>query len=269
MTRLVLLCVTIMSLCVYTVAQHPTKCDPKNAPLILPSTGENGSSRSCCQAGRELFEVGPHGMAHREVGRPCSMNDHTSSTHCAIGAGTTGPHPLPVCDFGACGALIVEVIPSVLADTVIFKPTSKPQVCGYQTKDPVSGAVSSFPEPYTNQHQYAGVTAACPYTACLVGGRPATTFTLTAVADHAAGRVKTNPPGITISGAGTDSKEFATAVTFIADPHGEHARAVFSGACIKTGEYGHTAVCSTQLVPNPDVTVTYECHAGFTCLGPH
>ena len=67
----------------------------------------------------------------------------------------------------------------------------------------------------------------------------------------------------------TDSREFATAVTFIADPHGEHARAVFSGACIKTGEYGHTAVCSTQLVPNPDVTVTYECHAGSHCFGPH
>src|SRR6476661_4870812 len=157
MTRLVLLCATLIALGVYTVAQHPTTCDPKNAPLLLPSTQTNGSSPSCCQAGRELFEIGPKGMAHRKLGRPCSMDDPASSTHCAVGDGTTGPHPLPVCDFGACGALIVEVIPSVLADTMIFKPTSKPQVCGYQTKDPVSGAVSSFPEPYTNQPRYPGV----------------------------------------------------------------------------------------------------------------
>ncbi|MGH9552577.1 MAG: hypothetical protein ACRD3W_24570 [Terriglobales bacterium] len=152
---------------------------------------------------------------------------------------------------------------------MIFKPTSKPQECGYQTKDPVSQAISSVPEPYTNQPQYPGVTAACPYTACLAGGRPATTFTVTAVADHATGHVKTNPPGITISGAGTNSKEFAKAVTLIADPHGQHARAVFSGSCIKTGDYGHAAVCKTNLIPLPAVTVTYECHAGFSCLGPH
>lgn len=269
MTRLVLLCATFISLSVYAVAQQPTKCDGKNAPLLLPSTGGNGSSRSCCQAGRKLFEVGPKGMAHRKLGHPCSMDNPTSSTHCAIGDGTSGPHPLPLCDFGACGALVVEVIPSVLDDIVIFKPTSQPLVCGYKTKDPVSGAISSVPEPYTNQPQYPGVTAACPYTACLVGGRPATTFTLTAVANQATGDAKSNPPGIRLSGAGTDSKEFATAVSFIADPHGEHARAVFSGACIQTGEYGHTAVCNTKLVPMPNVTVTYECHAGFNCLGPH
>lgn len=269
MTRLVLVCAVLMSLGVYAVAQHPTRCDSKNAPLVLPSDGSNGSSAHCCQAGRELFEIGPKGMVRRKVGHPCSMDNPTSSTQCAMGTGATGPHPLPPCDFGACGALIEEVIASRPEDVAIFEPTSKPQVCGYQAKDPESGAISSFPEPYINQHQYPGVTAACPYTACLVGGRPATTFTITAVADHATGRVKTIPPGITVSGAGTESSEFTHAVTFIADPHGPHARAVFSGDCTNTGPYGHQAVCNTQLVPKPKVTVTYQCHPGFNCLGPH
>jgi len=58
-------------------------------------------------------------------------------------------------------------------------------------------------------------------------------------------------------------------IVFLCLPSAKHARAVFSGDCIKTGEYGKKAECSTKLAPDPEVTVTYECEKGFTCSGPN
>jgi hypothetical protein len=77
--------------------------------------------------------------------------------------------------------------------------------------------------------------------------------------------VTSDPPGITLSHAGRASGTFEGAVTITADPTGKHARAVFSGDCIKIGEYGQKAECHVKLAPDPKVTVTYECRAGFTC----
>jgi len=60
-------------------------------------------------------------------------------------------------------------------------------------------------------------------------------------------------------------RNFEGDIRLIANPTGSHARAVFSGDCSKTGDYGKKAECFVKLAPDPKVTVTYQCQAGFTC----
>jgi hypothetical protein len=58
---------------------------------------------------------------------------------------------------------------------------------------------------------------------------------------------------------------FSGDVALTAEPTNKHARAVFSGDCKKTGEYGERAECIVKLAPDPKVSVTFECEKGFSC----
>jgi len=97
MTRLGLAFPLIVSLSYQILAQkqpaapvspHPTACFPRYFP--------KGSSH-CCRTGKDLYHVTPTGgIAHRVIGRACSMRD--GSTQCDNGGGS-----LPKCDFGPCG----------------------------------------------------------------------------------------------------------------------------------------------------------------------
>jgi len=236
---------------------RPSACDGSLYPI------NKGGSPSCCQAGNELFHANADpndptktlSLGHRRRGRACTVDGRTWS-HCA------GKD----CAFGPCGAMIVEVLGA--HDTVVFHPNSNPNVCGYQTKT-ADGQIISSPEPYTNQELYPNVVPACPYTACLGDGRRGVTLSLTAVAGTATGHVKSDPAGVDLSGAGTASVDFERTVNLVAEPAGNNARAVFSGACTKSGDYGRKAWCSLNLAPDQKVTVTYECRANSTCLGAH
>jgi hypothetical protein len=264
MTRLALAFVLLVSLGINAVGQHPTITNPPGpATLGLPPCDgkyfpiNKGGSSSCCQMGNELFHVAPTGLAHRTLGPACSRT----------GAGDVGKCSGTQCYFGPCGAHVEGVLKCDTA--LVFKPESNPQVCGYQAKWQGVTPTWSVPEPYTDQTLYPAVTASCPFTLC-EAGHPETTFTVVITTGTSAiGRVTSDPPGITLSHAGRASGTFEGAVTIAAEPTGKHARAVFSGDCIKTGEYGKKAECSTKLAPDPEVTVTYECEKGFTCSGPN
>lgn len=162
-------------------------------------------------------------------------------------------------------------------------PVSQPLVCGYQVKNGDQVVVSS-PEEYTSQKLYPSVEAKCPYTRCLDGGKPGVTVTLTAKTLNATGRVESDPPGISLLGAGTASAPFAgqgdadddhpghphhdqkEIATLTATPTDKNARATYSGGgCDEIGKYGDPVRCKVRLAPDPSITVTYECKQGFTC----
>lgn len=269
MTRVALAFVLLVSLSIKTIAQLP-QCDGTHFPMLLPDGSKSGSS-SCCQKGIDFFFIGPgNTLAHRQIGLVCSKLDTT--TNCK-------DHD---CDFGPCGARIVSH-PQADPNTIIhvFEPKSNPQLCGTQVivngqAISLSGSVGPPDEPYTDQPIYPAVTASCPYTRCIVGGIPAVTLTVTAETHNATGHVESEPAGISLSGEGK-----SPGVVFPKDPHsppphprvaileaepkGNHARAVFSGDCANHGAFGKKARCEVPLVPDPKVTVTYECREGFTC----
>ena len=155
-------------------------------------------------------------------------------------------------------------------DTKIFKPVSKPQVCGYQVTKP-DNSISSFPEGYTAQPLYPGVAAACPFTLCKDVGIPGVLVTVVlsvspnVIPGSSPGSVHSDPPGITLSSAGQANGPFSGDVTLIAEPTDKHVRALFSGDCKKAGEHGQRAECIVKLAPDPKVTVTFECQNGSTC----
>jgi hypothetical protein len=231
-----------------TVPQGPTACNGTNFPSNKPS------SSSCCQEGSSLtgeiwhvIGTGDNGLAHRYLGKACTAN------------------------FGPCGAAKDPLEDPQWINgtgTKIFRPASANR-CGYQVKNS-SGVTTNFPEPYNSQTLYPGVTASCAFTAC-VGKTPvvkvyASMFNRpVALGGISLGRVVSNPPGLTLSGTGEASGLFPGDVTLIAEPTGKHVRAVFSGDCIKAGEYGDRAECVVKLAPDPKINVTFECEKGFTC----
>jgi hypothetical protein len=240
----------------------PRVCDGKFFPIYI------GGSSSCCQVGNDLFHVSRYGgLAHRKTGRACTEADGIS-TNCF---GTEED----ACHFGPCGG--AKPPDDLLLhgwDTKIFKPNSNPKVCGYQVTHravPGSGVpdthvnTTSVPEPWTDQWLYPSVAPACPYTTCRKGGIPADDFNIIVLAVEARGRVKIDPPDITLSGPAKASWTSAETVTLTAEPTDKYARAVFSGDCIKTGDYGKKAECSVKPSPNPKITVTFECQKGFAC----
>lgn len=185
------------------------------------------------------------------------------STYCDVGAGS-----FPKCFYGPCGAGIVnspEGTPGGY-NAHVFMPNSKPQSCGYDVSIKHGDVLVSEhdPETYSGQQNYPGVTASCPYTSCRVGGKRADLISIE-IAGEATGLVRIDSLGIALSGAARARLAFSESITLIAEPAGEHARALFSGDCIKTGDYGKKAECGVKLAPNPKVTVTYECPKGFTC----
>ena len=229
--------------------KHATRCKGKHFHI------GTGASEHCCQTKNEEFHVKPDGtLAHRQYGRVCSEADGIS-TNCT---GTA-------CSFGPCGARIVPT--QSVGNTFVFIPHSDPKVCGYQTTTTAQGDVIFVPERYVDQQLYPAVTPTCLYTKCLGGGRRGVALTVTATADAAKGHVKSDPPGIDLTGSGTASATFEDGVELTAEPQGSNARAVFSGSCTKTGEYGKKTKCNVKLAPDPTVTVTYECRANTTCQG--
>jgi hypothetical protein len=259
MAKVALACVVLMSLGIGTIAQNPSMkpemptpvgpaCDGNNFPTKLNNKPTHPVS--CCQFGNEITHVGPDGgLARRKLGHACTT---ATGKHTCVGSG---------CYYGPCGAHVVSATHT--NNTLIFIPHSNPQVCGYQTIT-FDGHKIESPEKYTDQPLYPEVTPSCDYTTCDTGG-PASIITVTTGPSTATGRVKSNLAGITLAGTGRLRKRFARTVTLTAEPRGTHARAVFSGDCIKTGEYGEKAECSIKLTPDPKVTLTYECQKGFTC----
>jgi hypothetical protein len=164
------------------------------------------------------------------------------------------------CYFGPCGAHIDNVWQGSHAE--VFHPTLQPQFCGYQVTTG-SHHVVTFPEEYTGQQPYEGVIASCSFTVCR--GTPAVVLSVDVVGAAATGRVDIDPQGVTLLGDARASLAFDETVTPTAEPQGRHARVVFSGDCIKTGEYGEKAECTLKLMADPKVVVTYNCQKGFTC----
>lgn len=229
-----------------------------------------GDPLQCCQDGEFTWHIVGSGanlgrVAKRIYGRPCRQSDGVSK-NCGVGT-----NPFVPCTFGPCGSRTEWVAGS--NPSRVFVPSSQPNVCGWDTNgDPVAaeGGASYYPEPYTSQTLYPGVTATCPYNLCLIDGTPAVTgfaLTVTGVEEGATGDVRSKPSGISIAGAGVDTwgYEGGTEVTLKADPVGKRARAAFSGACSESGSYGKKATCTMTMDATSSVTVTYQCEAGFTC----
>jgi hypothetical protein len=196
-------------------------------------------------------------VAQRSYGKPCRQSDGVSM-HCGIGTS-----PFVPCAYGPCGARIDWVAGS--NPSFVFFPTSQPRVCGWDAR-----GQSSFPEPFTNQTLYPGVTPTCSFTDCLPDGTPVETgfaLTVTGVNSGATGEVISQPRGISVTGAGNNSwgYESGTVVRLRANPDGKRARAVFSGACTATGEYGKKSTCDVAMVATQSVTVTYQCKPGLAC----
>ena len=96
-----------------------------------------------------------------------------------------GSVPFVPCAYGPCGARTEWAI--VAEEVRIFEPVSKPNKCGWEVRDIADVIVCTdpdgcdwqvkgfrfYPEPYTDQPIYGGVTATCPFVRCRVGGVPA------------------------------------------------------------------------------------------------
>lgn len=253
---------------------QPNEKNKKNAGPRLCSGSRfppsGGDPQQCCQDGEFTWHIVGGGanlgkVAHRSYGRACRQSDGVSK-NCGVGS-----NPFVACAYGPCGAKSEWLAGS--NPSRVFVPSSQPNVCGWDTNgEPVAveGGASYYPEPYTSQALYPGVTAMCPYNLCLVDGTPAVTgfaLTVTGAEEGATGDVKSKPSGISIAGAGVDTwgYEGETEVTLKADPVGKRARAVFSGACSESGSYGKKATCTMTMNATSSVTVTYQCEAGFTC----
>jgi hypothetical protein len=130
---------------------------------------DRGDALSCCQdRDRMYITLDGKTMAFRTFGKPCTLADG-KSTNCE------GRQ----CVYGSCGGKIEW---EVTAEAVhIFKPVSNPGTCGWEAhkvieckqgdcKDWPIGGNRSDPQPFTNQKEYAGAKATCPFTECK-GGR--------------------------------------------------------------------------------------------------
>src|SRR6185436_18848816 len=107
---------------------------------------------------------------------------------------------------------------------------------------------------------YPDVATSCPWTSCVAGGTPAVTLSVNSVEGAATGSIDSRPAGIALAGSGEQENQFSELdIKLKARPNGAHARAVFSGDCVKTGDYGEAAPCKLTLGPDKSVTVTWEC----------
>jgi len=131
---------------------------------------------SCCQVGDHTYAT-PDGktLVFRSFAKPCTEADGRS-TNCVV----QEEGDPQACVYGACGGKIEW---RVKAEKVhIFKPVSRPEQCGWAAvgnltciegdcKDWPTGGRSK-PESFTNQTEYPGVTATCPFAHCVRGGTP-------------------------------------------------------------------------------------------------
>lgn len=245
-------------------------CDGRYFPMVKKgssSCAPNGASHPL-EGAQMWHAIGQNGgLAHRYIGPAC-----TNKTV------PVGDNPFPngmptmVLQFGPCGAAIDPNEPLDLmngTDAKVFLPSSG-HGYGYQVTKP-DNTTAFTPEAYSSQLLYPPVAPTCPYTLCfgppksLDHPRPGVKVTLNIPAGSTLGRVRSDPPGITLSGADEASGLFSGDVTLIAEPTGSHVRAVFSGDCKKPGDYGQRAACIVKLAPDPKVKVTFECEKGFTC----
>jgi hypothetical protein len=138
-------------------------CSPDRFPSAV------GNPISCCQEGNRTYHTNDgKTLALRVFAKPCTEADG-ESTNCE-GTG---------CVYGPCGARIEW---AVTAEAVrVFKPVSKPEKCGWDVQKVINcrvgcdwppGSNREYPEPFTNQVQYPGLTSTCPFTGCARGGIP-------------------------------------------------------------------------------------------------
>jgi hypothetical protein len=179
-TRLVVLVVTAvcLSLSAGDAAIVPTEPQQVKQPgdkiksNCLPNRlrKDRGDALSCCQDGDRVYlTLDGKRMGFRTFGgKPCTLADG-KSTNCNSN-----------CVYGPCGAKIEWVVTA--EEVHIFKPVSNPGKCGWEAhkviecnegdcKDWPIGGNRSDPEPFTNQKEYAGAKAACPFTVCRGGRR--------------------------------------------------------------------------------------------------
>jgi hypothetical protein len=215
-----------------------------------------GDPTSCCMddEGDWYLAVRPGlegTLVHRQYGGACSNTD-----------GTTGCGE--ECFFGPCGASVPVLLRPLAEPAHVFYPRSNPTVCGRHA-DSMNGGVPEDWDSNAPQEPYPGVHPTCPWTTCGANG-PAVQLTVEAQATGATGHVKSIPAGIDLTGGGEGSSYFYQLdVKLSAKPVGRRARAVFSGACNATGDYGKDIGCKLTLGPDKTVTVSYECQPGFTC----
>jgi hypothetical protein len=229
-------------------AAVPDAAPPANACLPSKLPMNRPDPMACCLVGDdEWFVAGNGNLVHRHLATACTLED-----------GVTGGCAGMQCLHGPCGARILETFPP---PAYVFRPMSDPSVCGRQ-----GTGLAGTPEAWTAAHElYPPATTACPYTDCTATG-PVVKLAVTTTAASATGRVTSTPAGLDLSGAGTATAAFPTLdITLEATPTGEHARAVFSGACAATGVYGQPATCRVTLGPDKAVAVTFECEQGQTC----
>jgi len=171
------------------------------------------------------------------------------------------------CQFGPCGAAIqgftTDTVLSSPADAHVFHPQHAVKSCGFQAEIGPN-LFSFYPEPYKDQLEYPKVTPSCPYTSCVSWKMPGITIAVTGVEDGASGHVKSEPPGLSVDGAGTASKTFAGPIKLIATPN-QNAKALFSAQCEIVESSGDNQTCKVPLAPDPQVTVTYQCKPGQVC----
>lgn len=229
-----------------TAVETPPPCDGKYFPKKKAAPG------ACCQEGIDIYQVigQSGGLGHRVIG-----------TACTVGPGPDGRTRT----YGPCGVAIVPTSPQAQGtDVKIFKPHILVNVCGHQVMPFNRTQPVFYPEQYDNQLLYPPVTPTCPFTFC-DGAKPVVRLNVSVSAGTTLGRVTSSPAGIKLSGAARASGLFSGDATLTAEPTSKHARAVFSGDCKKSGEYGEKADCLVKLAPDPKVTVSFECEKGFTC----
>lgn len=252
-------------------------CNSANFPA------SKGDVPSCCQQGNDIYQIIPsppsvegrqlapfQSLGHRQVGVACTSPG--SPTPCFV-LPTSKPGDPNACKFGPCGVQIIQTWTGTQAE--VFLPTDQPVshdplhplvpiYCGYQvTTYQPNPIVVQFPQPFDNQNKYPGVTAGCPYNACLEGGTPVVDFTINVVASgNATGQTSINPWGMTMIGAANVTvprTDVHRTVTITAVPIDAQTEAGFSGACDKAGARGQTIACTiAPPYPNPAVTVTYR-----------
>jgi hypothetical protein len=219
-----------------------TICDP----AFLPMT--RADPLSCCLDGKDEWFVSGNGtplLVHRAHGRACSDDGVTSG--CA-----------DVCKYGPCGAVVLA---TYAPPANVFHPTSNPDVCGRQ-----ASTLPGIPEAYNSTDvAYPAATTGCPFTSCDATG-PVVSLTVDADASAASGTVASAPAGIDLVGGGTATASFPDpSVSLTATPSDAHARAVLSGDCVVTGDYGAPATCPLTLGPDKTVDVAWQCEPGFVC----
>lgn len=138
-----------------------------------------GNPAQCCQDGNRTWHANDNRvLSYRIYGEACREADGVG-TNCGVGS-----TPFVPCAYGPCG---VRTEWAIEAEAVhVFHPTSKPAKCGWEVSKIIGCRVSSepagcgrlgntrsYPEPYTDQLLYSGVTATCSFRRCLVGGTPA------------------------------------------------------------------------------------------------